>query len=57
MQVCSVSSGLAGSDDVENAQIAAVLVAAEDVATEVLKMVYEKDEGKKVWSACVFKVP
>ena len=39
--------GLAGSDDVENAQIAAVLVAVEDVATELLKMVYEKDEGKK----------
>ena len=48
---------MAGSDDVENAQIAAVLVAVEDVATEVLKMVYEKDEGKKVWSRCVVKVP
>lgn len=56
-EVCSVSSGLAGSDDVENAQIAAVLVAVGDVATEVLKMVYEEDEGKKVWSASVFKVP
>jgi len=48
---------LAGSDDVENAQIAAVLVAVEDIVTELLKMEYEQDEGKKVWSRCVVKVP
>lgn len=56
--VCVLPSppGLAGSDDVENAQIAAVLVAVEDVGTEVLKMVREKDEDKKVRVVtCVFK--
>ena len=41
---------MAGSDDVENAQIAAVLVAVEDVSTEVVKLVFEKDESKKVRS-------
>lgn len=42
--------GLAGSDDVENAQIAAVLVAVEDISTEVVKLFFEKDESKKVRS-------
>lgn len=45
--------GLAGSDDVENAQIAAVVDAIGDVLREVFKFVFEKDEEKKVQAVYV----
>ena len=46
--------GLAGSDDVENAQIAAVVDAVDGITTEVIKVVFEKDEEKKVWAVSQF---
>ena len=50
-QVASPSpptAGLAGSDDVENAQIAAAVDAVGDVVKEIAKVVFEKDEERKV---------
>ena len=41
-------AGLAGSDDVENAQIAAAVDSVDGILTEVVKFFFEKDEEKKV---------
>ena len=39
---------MAGSDDVENAQIAAAVDSVDGILTEVVKFFFEKDEEKKV---------
>ena len=44
----SFPAGLAGSTNVENAQIASAVDAVGDVAREVGKFVFEKDEERKV---------
>ena len=42
------TAGLAGSNDVENAQIASAVDAVGDVVKEVAKIMFEKDEERKV---------
>lgn len=40
---------MAGSDEVENAQVAAAVDAVVGLQTELLKLVFEQDKEKQVW--------
>ena len=43
------AKGLAGKDAFENAEIASVGDAITDLSRDIVKIYYEKDEGKKVF--------